>query len=79
MFHGRNYGATVTAGVLLSCVMMSNESFNHLVKLILEDLRAKAEQYKKILNAFVQKKTKKERTILKIIRNCILFVNSFFF
>jgi hypothetical protein len=47
MFHGRNYGATVTAGVLLSCAMMSNESFNHLVKQILEDLRAKAEQYKK--------------------------------
>jgi hypothetical protein len=53
MFHGRNYGATVTAGVQLSCAMMSNESFNHLVKSILDDLRAKAEQYKKFLNAFV--------------------------
>jgi len=53
MYHGRNYSATVTAGVLLSCAMMSNESFNHLVKPILEDLRVKAEKYKKFLNAFV--------------------------
>ncbi|CAF3973038.1 unnamed protein product, partial [Rotaria magnacalcarata] len=53
MLHGRNYSATVTAGVLLSCVMMSNESFNDLVRPILEDLRAKAEQYENFLNAFV--------------------------
>ncbi|CAF4651064.1 unnamed protein product, partial [Rotaria socialis] len=51
MLFNRRYSATVTADILLSCIEMSIDMFNILIRPILEDLQSKPEEYNAFKNS----------------------------
>jgi CRP-like cAMP-binding protein len=44
LFLNREYSATVKTDVVLTCVKMEQESFNHLVRPVMEDMERKTKQ-----------------------------------